>query len=371
MKPWNKSSSFLFKLCLYFICWSIILITSTRSHASAHSYTKIQTKDPQTIHILKIDPTQVKLIAAKADYEGQTVSDLVKSHHAIAGINAGFFHDNHAPSGALKINGEWLSTPVKHRGAIGWSNNTFKFDRILTETTIQTNNQTYIIKGKNIKNQYPVIYTENVYFRSPKLPNSIDWIIQNDNLLQKYRFGNLYIPTEGAILKLDRRNKLPFAPGDKLSYQIRILTDLEKAKDWEHLKNIVGGTPLLIYKGKPITDFSKEQMFNKFEMDRHARSAICLTKDKHILLVVVDGKRPKYSLGMTLVELRNFLMSQNCEYALNLDGGGSSALVYQNKLMNRPHDQYEDDANNIPYQYLKERKVANAILVLNRKLING
>jgi exopolysaccharide biosynthesis protein len=40
--------------------------------------------------------------------------------------------------------------------------------------------------------------------------------------------------------------------------------------------------------------------------------------------------------GLTLVELANVLIEHKVQYAINLDGGGSSTLVHQGRLINRP-----------------------------------
>jgi len=46
-----------------------------------------------------------------------------------------------------------------------------------------------------------------------------------------------------------------------------------------------------------------------------------------LLLVVVDGRQPGFSEGVTLYELANILQSQGCSQAINLDGGGSSIML--------------------------------------------
>lgn len=57
------------------------------------------------------------------------------------------------------------------------------------------------------------------------------------------------------------------------------------------------------------------------------RTAVGIDRDTgHLLLVVVDG-RSDVSRGMTLVELARLLGRLGAEYALNLDGGGSSTMV--------------------------------------------
>ena len=51
--------------------------------------------------------------------------------------------------------------------------------------------------------------------------------------------------------------------------------------------------------------------------------------------MVVDGRQAD-SRGVYLEELAVMMMQFNCEEALNLDGGGSSAMVADSRLLNRP-----------------------------------
>ncbi len=48
-----------------------------------------------------------------------------------------------------------------------------------------------------------------------------------------------------------------------------------------------------------------------------------------LLLVVVDGRQPGFSEGVTLYELAQMLQNQGCSQSINLDGGGSSILLIQ------------------------------------------
>ena len=75
------------------------------------------------------------------------------------------------------------------------------------------------------------------------------------------------------------------------------------------------------------------------------RTAVALTDDGHFLMVVVDGRRPGVSEGMSSRELTRFLRKTfNPRYALNMDGGGSSTLVVAGEgdpkthVVNRPTD---------------------------------
>jgi hypothetical protein len=71
----------------------------------------------------------------------------------------------------------------------------------------------------------------------------------------------------------------------------------------------------------------------------HPRSAIGLdAKGQKVTLVVVDGRQPGFSEGMTTRELAVLMKELGCTDALNLDGGGSSILLYEGRILNHPSD---------------------------------
>lgn len=73
----------------------------------------------------------------------------------------------------------------------------------------------------------------------------------------------------------------------------------------------------------------------------HPRTAIALTKDNHLLLAVIDG-RDGMVRGMTAKELTKFLVYHfNPAYAVNMDGGGSTAISINGKVYNKPSGGHE------------------------------
>ena len=72
------------------------------------------------------------------------------------------------------------------------------------------------------------------------------------------------------------------------------------------------------------------------------RSMLCFDDGgEWLLLAVVDGRRKGYSLGMTTNEQAQLLQTKGCTQAINLDGGGSSAILVRNAAgelitINRP-----------------------------------
>jgi hypothetical protein len=76
----------------------------------------------------------------------------------------------------------------------------------------------------------------------------------------------------------------------------------------------------------------------------HPRTALGLDRDGRLLtLLVVDGRQPGYSEGVSLLELAGLMQQAGCWNALNLDGGGSTIMLLgeapeQLRIMNRPCD---------------------------------
>jgi exopolysaccharide biosynthesis protein len=81
---------------------------------------------------------------------------------------------------------------------------------------------------------------------------------------------------------------------------------------------------------------------NPTNLTRHPRTALGVSRsgDK-VWLVVTDGRQAGYSEGATLTEMAQLLLDLGAYNAINLDGGGSSALVYADpsaglRVLNRP-----------------------------------
>ncbi len=121
----------------------------------------------------------------------------------------------------------------------------------------------------------------------------------------------------------------------------------------EHLKTLVGGLPRIVADGRnlPATD-SLPGLTAKFTETRHPRTGIGFSGNGTILyFVTVDG-RQQSSVGMSLKEFAALMIEIGCYQALNLDGGGSTAMVVEDKVVNSPSDS------------TGERPVANALLVV-------
>ncbi len=106
------------------------------------------------------------------------------------------------------------------------------------------------------------------------------------------------------------------------------------------LATLVGGWPRILRGGVNValTADSAEGTSPGFSARRHPRSAVGMSRDSSTLfLVAVDGRQPS-SVGMSLDELAGAMLALGAYDALNLDGGGSTALVVGDSVASSPSD---------------------------------
>ena len=106
------------------------------------------------------------------------------------------------------------------------------------------------------------------------------------------------------------------------------------SKFW-NVKEAVHAGPILV-SNKTINVTSEQEVFFNTPVDGvQPRSAIGYKKNGDIIMMVVDGRQVD-SRGAYLEELAMLMRQFDCKEALNLDGGGSSSLVVNGKLINNP-----------------------------------
>lgn len=66
------------------------------------------------------------------------------------------------------------------------------------------------------------------------------------------------------------------------------------------------------------------------------RTAVGVIDSNHLVFVVVDGRSPGYSKGVTMTGMAEIMESLGATTAYNLDGGGSSTMYFDGSLVNNP-----------------------------------
>ena len=114
-----------------------------------------------------------------------------------------------------------------------------------------------------------------------------------------------------------------------------------KKKRW--MSGAVSGWPLLNKDCAPLENLPGSDHFTRAP---HPRTAVGLSKNgKTMYFVVADGRREGVP-GMTLPELAEFLDELGACVAMNLDGGGSSAMWIEDEIVNRVSDPVERKVGN-------------------------
>jgi exopolysaccharide biosynthesis protein len=108
----------------------------------------------------------------------------------------------------------------------------------------------------------------------------------------------------------------------------------DQARVWE-VRDALAAGPRLVVDGEVRVTLDEEGFFGSYLREPHPRTAAGRTADGALILMVVDGRQAE-SRGATLDELAALMLDVGAVDALNLDGGGSSALVVAGVLINRP-----------------------------------
>jgi exopolysaccharide biosynthesis protein len=112
---------------------------------------------------------------------------------------------------------------------------------------------------------------------------------------------------------------------------------------------VIAGSHIIVQGGKDVAPTGKGLADGP-----HPRTAVGIADGgKRLVLVVVDGRNKEKAVGMSLKELAKVMIDLGCESALNLDGGGSSAIILRDpksgeqKVLNNPSDGRERSVANV------------------------
>ena len=120
---------------------------------------------------------------------------------------------------------------------------------------------------------------------------------------------------------------------------------------WAQVPQAVGGGPRLLTDGQVTIDWAAEGFDTGFAESLNPRTAVGTMQDgRHLLLVTVDG-RQAVSRGVALADLASILKRYGAWNAINLDGGGSTAMAVGGLTVSSPQGGGE------------ERPVADMLLV--------
>ena len=170
----------------------------------------------------------------------------------------------------------------------------------------------------------------NSYIRDTDVPN---W--KNDGAIYMREDGTVYLEYSGKGMNLAQQRRY---------YRLHTCP------------NIFSSAPMLIDNYDPVGENFvpanlTESQLNSYNYEHpyrhqgvtHPRTVFAMTGDNHLLLIAIDKDRTYGTVaGMSARGMTQFLKYHfNPQYALNMDGGGSTALSVRGRLVNTPSDSGE------------------------------
>ena len=300
----------------------------------------------------------------------ERTSSIARRHRAVAAINGDFFRPSGRPVAAFATGGDLMQTPLTWGANLAFS----RGGRLAVMGHPQVKVR---LVGVDSNARLPVarvnegrprraqvkLYTRQGgrLIRPPRNSCSARLVRESGNrfvpggeVVARYKVGRIRC----GRARMSRRGGVVVAARrwGKASEAIKALRhqraqQLIWSLGWPHVGETIGGNPVLIKDGELAWDNlrGRHPIFNA-----HPRTGVGIRADGKILLVTVDGRRPRYSRGMTLLGFARLMRSLGARWALNLDGGGSTTMVVKGKVMNRPSDG-------------RERSVGSALMLVMKR----
>ena len=152
--------------------------------------------------------------------------------------------------------------------------------------------------------------------------------------------------THGLVIK-DGKTYNDYVGGNykTIGFDYDNVLQIGKYKDSSKLKNAVEFKPVLVLDGEAVISGSAGWGIQP-------RSAIGQRTDGQVLILVVDGRQPGYSIGCTMGDLADVMTRYGAYQACNLDGGSSSILYYNGRKITRPSAADKDNGRRLPNAFV-------------------
>lgn len=388
-------------ITLFLPCIAHTIFSKTASKGLELEVETLSTPLPCVVHSLTIDP-QKRSISLEHAYGGgcvrESVSCIVARTQALAGINANNYRRGGAFNGNavdfLKI-GSLYADPGIKRAALAWSKGDIRplIGHLEIEHTLTFGKQTFPVDAVNQPSNahQAILYTDRFGTSTKNLHYGWECIIRRGHIEDiVVNPANTPIPPNGYLYSVGKdRPSIDMSllkKGMRATHKSKIFLKNQQGKtDITHKTYIVSGAGILIQDGSIVKNFEDDFMHDRtithcpdeiaadFSCPKergwlitqlHPRTAVGILPDGKWLFVVVDGRQPGYSVGMTLAELANYMLKKGCIHALNMGGGGCSTLVLERDIINSPCGTKEHTKSRCQKEKrARERPVCSAFIV--------
>ena len=294
-------------------------------------------------YVVTVDPeSQYQLLpfSAAGDYNGRgRLSQLAAQKRLPVAINASYFDTDGWVIGNVKLNEKLLAVDDQPRSG-------YVLRRGIPDivqdigyygTVNLPSGQQLVLKGMNRGRISDDLVLYNSFFAPTTKTNQWGREIKivNNRVTAISTAGNMPITKGSVIISGHGASAAALAQlrvGDRVTISETLGNQVADAAE-----TVVSGGPLLVEHGRVHVRSSEERMAADITKGRAPRTAVGIKKDRTLLVVVVDG-RNNNSAGLTLLELATYMLRLGAREAVNFDGGGSSVMVINGQIVNKPSD---------------------------------
>jgi hypothetical protein len=265
----------------------------------------------------------------------------------VAGVNGDYFtFANGRPSGVLLRDGQLDHQPSGDRSSLG----------IMADGTLDVRRIAFLGLWRGTGAAHPVqqvneapgpnqvaLFTPVAGARTPMtagavaatlfpFPAAAPDVDLQAPVVDLRRAASVPIPIGGAVLVA----RGPAAAAlEAEAAGVPVTVQLRFRPEWPGIVQALGGGPEIVRDRVPV--FRANEAFTTSQLaPRSPRTGVGQMADGRVLLVTVDGRQPGYSVGMTNFELAQTMVRLGAVRAMALDGGGSTTMAFDGRLLNRP-----------------------------------
>lgn len=360
-------------------------------------YDADQAPDAQRVHVAIIDPrTFHGTVAATHDgtvAQREKTSTIASRTGALVAVNGGFFVTSDAdgfqgvPSGLAVYDRQLESESVGARAALVLGHHGAQIENLVSTITVRAGRAAHSVEGVNRKpgvvrdcgrpglsptsrprqdftctsSDELVLFTAEFGAPLPTGPGA-QVVLDADGTVVSAGERGGSVPAGGSVVQGIGASaswlvqQAPVGARLTLDEQVRDATSGARVQP----DGIVSAAPVLVRHGQLTIDGDTEGVIDVHDLSfgyawaeqRQPRTMAGIDRQGRLLLVTVDGRQPGTSEGVTIDEGARLMRQLGAVDAMNLDGGGSTAMAVDGMLVNHPSDS------------TGERPIGDAVVVL-------
>ena len=311
---------------------------------------------PVVLHIVRTPPPSdlYRLLPVRArvgEVRRETVPAMqrrISSSATTVGVNGDFFNiETGHPTGMFMREGVLSAGPNRRRSALAVGlDGRLLVDLFGFDATWQADGE----RAQNIN--HPVadlsrvgLFTRTWGAATPRARGAVELVLGGfprarldadvaGTVTAVERGGRTAIPARGAVLQARGDKRALLLSRGTVGTEITVLMHVPELP--AGTLQAIGGGPTLVRDGRVVRQ-SGQGFSSGHTHVRHPRTAVGQLANGRLLFVVADG-RSSQSFGLTTRALATVMANRGAVTAISLDGGGSSTIAFECRVLNVPSD---------------------------------